>query len=137
MISGIQLAILVEIDDAEILSLPHRTTRGFQLTFQQAKESRLAAAIWTNETHAHAGSDDEMEMIEQRAITDGIAEVVQGDELLGLPVGSRKTDSGGLEVRVRAFISASSPISSLALSMRALDLVVRALGPRRSHSISV
>ena len=39
-------------------------------------------------------------------------------------------------VRLRALSSASSPISECALSMRALALVARALGPRRSHSIS-
>ena len=41
------------------------------------------------------------------------------------------------EAVVRPSISASCPIIALAVSMRALDLVVRALGPRRSHSISV
>ncbi len=42
-----------------------------------------------------------------------------------------------LEVCVRELTSFSWPISSCALSMRALDLVVRALGPRRSHSVSI
>jgi hypothetical protein len=38
---------------------------------------------------------------------------------------------------VRASMAFNWPIISLAESMRALDFVVRALGPRRSHSISV
>ena len=38
---------------------------------------------------------------------------------------------------VRESIAASCPIISLAESIRAFDFVVRAFGPRRSHSISV
>ena len=40
-------------------------------------------------------------------------------------------------VRVLAFRSASSPINSLALPMRAFDFRVRAFAPRLSHSISL
>jgi len=41
-----------------------------------------------------------------------------------------------LVVRVLAFKSASSPIISFAVPIRAFDFVVLAFGPRRSHSIS-
>ena len=57
---GVQLAILVEIDDAEIVCLAHGAARGLQFTLEQAKKSGLAATIRANETDAHSGSDDEV-----------------------------------------------------------------------------
>src|SRR5258708_6871853 len=42
-----------------------------------------------------------------------------------------------LDVRLRAFISASSPIISCALSMRAFALVARAFGPRQPFELRV
>ena len=91
---GIELAILVEIDDAEIFRLAHGAARGFQFTLEQAKKRGFATAIRANEADAHAVGDDEVEMIEQLAIADGIAEVVESDELLGLAIRGGERDSG-------------------------------------------
>ena len=52
--------------------------------------------------------------------------------LRGLKIDSRRAHRWSAQS-----IAASCPIIALAVSMRAFDFVVRAFGPRRSHSISV
>ena len=101
---GIELAILVEINDAEIVGLAHGAARGLQFTLEQAKKSGFAATIRSDEADAHSVGDDEVEMVEQLAISDGIAEVVEGDELLGLAIGSGKSDSGAGSTSARVHI---------------------------------
>ena len=101
---GIELAILVEVDDAEIFRLAHGAARGLQFTLEQAKKRGFAAAIRANEADAHAVGDDEVEMIEQLAIADGIAEIVESDELLGLAIGGGERDSGAGRASARVHV---------------------------------
>ncbi len=62
--------------------------------------------------------------------------ILKLDQPLGLALAGLKVDSGRVDA-ARESMAANWPIISLAVSMRALDFVVRAFGPRRSHSISV
>ncbi len=75
----VELPILVEVDDAQGFRLTHAAARGLEFTFQEPQQRRLPAAIWTDEPHAHAGGDDEMNIAKERAIAQGITHVIKGD----------------------------------------------------------
>ena len=133
----IEHAILVEVNYAQRIRFANRAGGGLNFASQETQQRGFAAAIGTDEAYAHSGGDGEMEICEQVAAGDVVGDGVEFDELLGLAFGGREVNLRGRRDRVRILMSASSPIMPWALSMRAFDFVVRALGPRRSHSISV
>ena len=135
---GIEFAILIEVHDAQGIGPADFPARRFRCRrAAAAADVVFAAAVRTHQPHAHSGSNGEMDSLEQRAPGDRIAKSRPSAirRLVWRSVAEKSIFAEA--VRVLAFRSANSPINSCAVSMRAFDLVVRALGPRRSHSISV
>ena len=73
---------------------------------------------------------------EQPAAAQRFADAFRFDQALGFSIGRGEIDFGGAGAAARRLTAENSSMSRPAESMRAFDFPVRALGPRRSHSIS-
>jgi len=80
-------------------------------------------------------SQDEVEHLEERTISDLVRNILQFNQPFVLRSLAEKS-IWAVPIRVLSFKSTRFSINSFALSIRAFDFLVRALAPRRSHSIS-
>ncbi len=64
---GIELALLLEVDDLEMLGGADGAGIGFELSLQKAQESGFTAAVGADEADAHSVGDDEVQVGEERA----------------------------------------------------------------------
>ena len=82
-----------------------------------------------------AGAEHEADVVEHAPLAEALGDVLGDDEPLRAPVGRGEVDRRGAAL-LAVLHAASSSTSRAACWMRACDLVVRALGPWRSHSSS-
>src|SRR5271168_201689 len=104
---GIELAILVEVHDAQRIRFLNFSARRKDVAAQQTKQCGLTATVGANESYAHAGLQGEINVAEKRAGANRIGDTIQADELLGLAIGGGEIDLGGAGagavVQVREF----------------------------------
>jgi len=101
-----------------------------------ARRSVFCRNRWRQRGRLEPVGERDADVAEDGAIAEGDGSAFNFDEAFGLAAGGVEGDSGGGGARARFGILQLGD-EELALSMRALDLVVRALGPRRSQSISI
>src|ERR1700739_3900288 len=89
---GIEAAVLVKIDDAQIIGFVNSSVLGLQLAKQQAQQRALAATVRTNQANAHAGGDPELNFLKQCQAAEGKTNIIEMDELAGLAIGCGKID---------------------------------------------
>ena len=110
---------------------------GLDVSSQQAEQRGLAAAVRPHQSHSHSRRHGEIQALEQRAIADGVGNAIQRDQLLGLPVRRGKVNFGGGGA---ACGRSGPPVRRSSRELYRFAPLLwsgRALGPRRSHSISV
>ena len=59
---GIELALLLEVNDLEMLGSANGAGVGFELSLQKTQESGFAAAVGADKADAHSVGDDEVEV---------------------------------------------------------------------------
>ena len=88
----IKLAILVEVHDSQSLRPANLARRRLDLSTKQPQQSRLAAAVWSDQPHAHARRNAEMNILKQSTAAHPVRNSFERDQLLRLPVRGGKID---------------------------------------------
>ncbi len=95
VVSGSSVRVLIEVHGAKggrplDFALPRSN-----LTAEQAQQRRFAASIGADQAYAHARGDGEIQILDQRAAFDPVADMVEMNQALGLSIGRREVDIGG------------------------------------------
>src|SRR5206468_13088799 len=91
---GIEFAILVEVNDAQLVGRPDLTAGWIKFTAHQTKECGLAASVGADETYPHLRLDREIDSTKQCPLPNHIFEILDFDQLLAPPFGHGEVDIG-------------------------------------------
>ena len=61
----IEHAVLIEVHNAQRIRSPDLSRRRLRISQQQAQQRSLAAAVRTDQAHAHAGENREVQLLEE------------------------------------------------------------------------
>src|SRR5450755_2209399 len=88
----IELAALIEIDDAQPVGPANLSAVRSHLSAQKAQQRSLAASIRTDQSHAHSSGNDEVEPVEQLAPAEFVRHIIDLEQPLRLSIGGREVD---------------------------------------------
>ena len=90
----VERAVLVEINDAEIVGGLDFAGLGLDLAAQEAKQGGFAASVRTDQADAGSGGDGEVEIVEEFAGFETVGNVLDFDEAFGFAIRSVELDAG-------------------------------------------
>src|SRR6266436_3071095 len=89
----VELAVLVKVDDAKRVGLLYFSGGGLQIASEKAQESGFATAIGADEADTHAARDVEIQLREESAAGDFVADAFERHQIFGLTTGGGEIDS--------------------------------------------
>ena len=69
----VELAVLLEVDDAQVGGALDGARGWLKLAGEQAHERGFAAAVGADEADAHSGGERKVEVLEERPVFDGVS----------------------------------------------------------------
>src|SRR5215469_16387856 len=78
----IETAVLIEVNDSQLIGLPHLPHGRLEFASKKAEERRLAAAVRADHANAHSRLDRQADSHEESAAIDVAADIFQLDQLL-------------------------------------------------------
>ncbi len=91
---AVKLAVLLEVGDAQHVGALDGAGFRLDLAGQQPQQCGFAAAVRSHQADAHACGKVEIQVVEERALADGVAQVFELDEALGLAAGRGEVQPG-------------------------------------------
>src|SRR5215471_15905278 len=88
----IETAVLIEVNNSQLIRLPHLSRSRWELAAKKAEERRLAAAVRADHADAHSRLDRQTDSLEESAVLDVAADIFQLDQLLCTPFCRREVD---------------------------------------------